>query len=197
VRLAISQATGVLLLLLLAVQQVGDLPVKRVPLRLAVVGSPLVLSKERVLLQGLQALLAAQHAQRAAAAASSTPTAAAEEDSSGMSRAKSPGATTAAAAVGDHASAGSSSSSAVEVAGVTAVQLALGVLPVGVLHERSFYVVNTGRQTAPYWLVEFALCVCSTSGRLCSRERKHWRDTECQCSYNACSAQGLCSRLLL
>jgi hypothetical protein len=37
-----------------------------------------------------------------------------------------------------------SSSSSVEVAGVTAVQLALGVVPVGVLHERSFYVVNTG-----------------------------------------------------
>jgi hypothetical protein len=39
---------------------------------------------------------------------------------------------------------GSSSSNSIEVAGVTVVQLALGVVPVGVLHERSFYVVNTG-----------------------------------------------------
>jgi hypothetical protein len=35
-------------------------------------------------------------------------------------------------------------SSSTEVARVTAVQLALGAVPVGVLHERSFYAVNTG-----------------------------------------------------
>jgi hypothetical protein len=36
------------------------------------------------------------------------------------------------------------SSSSVEVAGVTEGHLAMGVVPVGVLHERSFYAVNTG-----------------------------------------------------
>jgi hypothetical protein len=40
-----------ILLPLRCTSQVGDLPVKRIPLRLSVVGSPLVLSKERVLLQ--------------------------------------------------------------------------------------------------------------------------------------------------
>jgi hypothetical protein len=138
---------------LLLLLQVGDLPVRRIPLRFAVVGSPLVLSKERVLLQGLQALLAAQHAQRAAAAAGPSEGMHAE-DSSGASAAGSAAAAAAAeggeeravsnALGGKKGSSSSSSSSAAGVAGVTAVQVALGVLPVGVLHERSFYVVNTG-----------------------------------------------------
>lgn len=136
--------------------QVGDLPVRQIPLRLSVVGSPLVLSKERVLLQGLQALLSMQHAPAGLGATAASQTDAATASSSTVDALPAAGhwaagcveepssvaAAAAAAARGgaDRLDGGQLGS----MAGVTAIQLAMGVVPVGVVHEQPFYVVNTG-----------------------------------------------------
>lgn len=126
------------------VLQVGDLPIRSIPLRLQVTGSPLVLSKERVLVQGLQQLQHLQQQQPLSPPSPSPPPAATAASSSAdgahhLRANNTATAVDAAAAVADRASIGT-------VGTGTGLKLALGVVPAGVQYERTFYVVNTGKR---------------------------------------------------
>lgn len=115
--------------------QVGELPVQSIPLRLQVAGSPLVITRERVLLQGMQQLQhqlqqQQQHSQASSPAAAAVGSAMAS--GAAVSAVDSSAGTTAPAAA------------AIGIGGSTALQLGLGIVPAGVAYERTFYVCNTG-----------------------------------------------------
>lgn len=110
--------------------QVGELPPRQIPMTLQVVGTPLVISKQRVQRQALEVLhtLMQQQHQQLLAPPSQTPA---------FSTAG------AAAACGGMAST-SSSGVAVSQNSKAACALDFGIISAGLPVQKSFYVTNTG-----------------------------------------------------